>query len=404
MPAAPCSLHPRSARPHRTPSRTARRLRIALAGMTGIAAAAVLVPAPALADNVMPDDPIGGVRSVTATTGGVQFTGWAADPNDLSSNVTVAGFVDGRPTGATAVTSQPRPKVTAKYGTGPTPGYQLVVPVPTSGVHTACLIVRGLGAGMDSVLKCVATPLGTTLSSSQLAAHSPRGAIERANVVNGKIRLHGWATDPDYLARRSVVVMYVDGSPAQTVDSQHSSETRPAGAGYRSAFWTAAPVSTGAHVACIWVVNVGFGSNSFLGCSTVDTRGPAGTGPVVTPALNKKVVAEAKKHLGQPYVWGAAGPNQFDCSGLVKYSYGRNGFTTPRVSEDQYAAARLIPASRAVPGDLVFYHDSEGDVYHVGIYTGPGKSIAAIDPAEGVNWQTFDPNDWSVSFGSFTHT
>jgi cell wall-associated NlpC family hydrolase len=103
-------------------------------------------------------------------------------------------------------------------------------------------------------------------------------------------------------------------------------------------------------------------------------------------------------------VWGAEGPNQFDCSGLVMFSYGKAGYTTPRVSEDQFAAARLIPASRAVPGDLVFYHDSEGDVYHVGIYTGPGKSIAAIDPAEGVNWQPVDESAWDVSFGSFTHT
>jgi len=74
----------------------------------------------------------------------------------------------------------------------------------------------------------------------------------------------------------------------------------------------------------------------------------------------------------------------------------------PRTSEQQFAAARLIPASRAVPGDLVFTYDSEGDVYHVGIYISPGKAFAAIDEAEGVNYQTiWDPK--STAYGSFTH-
>lgn len=394
------------ARPVRSPRRfRVRRCAAALAALatTGVG---VLVgtTAPAAADNVMPDDPIGAVWSVSAASAGVEFTGWAADPDELTSNVTVAGLVDGRPTGASAVTAIARPRVAKRHGTGPTPGYDLVVPVPTTGRHTACLVVRGLGPGMDSVLQCVATPLGRTMSSTQLAAHSPRGAILRARTVNGKLRVHGWATDPDYLARRSVVVMYVDGAPTQTLDTERYPAPRPADAGSRSAFYAAAPVASGAHVACIWVVNVGFGDNAFLGCSTVDTRGPAGTGTVVTPALNRNVVAEARKHLGQPYVWGASGPKAFDCSGLVMYSYGKNGFTTPRVSEDQFAAARLIPESRAVRGDLVFYHDSVGDVYHVGIYMGSGKSIAAIDPADGVDWQPVNLDDPSVSFGSFTHT
>jgi cell wall-associated NlpC family hydrolase len=354
----------------------------------------------------MPDDPIGDVWTVSTTADGVQMSGWAADPDALTSNVTVAGYVDGRSTGSTTVTDIRRPRVAAAHHTGRTPGFQLDIPVP-AGRHTACLVVRGIGAGMDTVLDCVPTPVGRTMTSSQVAAHSPRGAITSARTLNGKIRVHGWATDPDELNRRSVVVMYVDGSPARTVDTQPwttTTATRPTGAGRNAAFTAVTKTSTGAHVACIWVVNVGVGDNSFLGCSTVDTRGPAGTGPVTTPKLNREVVREARRHIGQPYVWGAEGPRQFDCSGLVMYSYGKFGYTTPRVSEDQFAAAHLIPASRAVPGDLVFYHSSEGDVYHVGIYTGPGMSVAAIDPQEGVNHQPISSSDTSVSYGSFTHT
>ena len=128
----------------------------------------------------------------------------------------------------------------------------------------------------------------------------------------------------------------------------------------------------------------------------------AGTGTLTVPALNKKVVREAKTHVGEPYVWGAAGPHKFDCSGLVAYSYGKFGFTTPRVAADQALAARLIPASRALPGDVVFYYDSVGSVYHIGIYLKPGLTVAAIDTAQGVDYQKI----WNATvagYGSFTH-
>jgi cell wall-associated NlpC family hydrolase len=148
---------------------------------------------------------------------------------------------------------------------------------------------------------------------------------------------------------------------------------------------------------------VGLGSNAFLGCKARDTRGRAGTGTITVPTLNQKVVTVANRQLGDPYVWGATGPDAFDCSGLVMFSYGRGGYTTPRVSEDQARAARLIPAARAVPGDLVFYHDRLGDVYHVGIYLSPGNTVAAIDPAHGVAYQQiWDPT--VATYGSFTHT
>jgi cell wall-associated NlpC family hydrolase len=115
------------------------------------------------------------------------------------------------------------------------------------------------------------------------------------------------------------------------------------------------------------------------------------------------VVTIAKRQVGKPYVWAAAGPNAFDCSGLVLFSYARAGM--PGIyhqSGVQFNKARLIPASRARPGDLVFYHDSVGSVYHVGIYLAPNSTVAAIDTAEGVNYQSI--NWGSATYGSFTHS
>jgi cell wall-associated NlpC family hydrolase len=386
------------------PAHTVRRLGVAVAALAGCIAASTAVGAGSAAANPpLPHDSFGSVSSVAAVSGGLRMSGWATDPDALKSNLRVTGLVDGREVAkAITVTSVANSAVTNKYQTGPTPGFRLTIPVP-SGRHTVCVAALNVGWGRSTVLKCVPTPLGTTLSSSQVAAQSPRGSISHASANGNSIHLTGWATDPDYVSRPSVVVLYVDGRSKVTAATRSYPAPRPTAAGASSAFDILTPVSVGAHLGCIWVVNVGLGSNQFLGCKSLDTRGSAGTGTVTTPALNTKVVAEAKKHIGQPYVWGATGPNKFDCSGLVLYSYRMFGFTTPRISEDQYTGARLIPASRAVPGDLVFTHDAQGDVYHVGIYTGPGMSVAAIDPSQGVDMQRiWDPS--STTYGSFTHT
>lgn len=378
------------------------RRRALLGVALGCAAVMTLFVAPsARGDASRPHDPIGRVSAVKAVPNGVRFVGWAADPDALTTNVTIGLLLDGRKWLTSAPTSVANPTIAAKYGTGPTPGFDISTTIDAL-PHTVCVVAQNIGSGLPTVLKCVPTPLGTTLTAAQLAAHNPLGAIQRAHARSAALRFTGWADDPDYVARRAVVVLYVDGRPAATVVTTSYPEPRPAGAGPRSLYDITVPVSSGMHIGCIWVVNVGLGRNAFLGCRARDTRGPAGTGTVSTPALNTTVVRVAKRQLGDPYVWGATGPDAFDCSGLVMFSYARGGYVTPRVSEDQARAARLIPASRAVPGDLVFYHDQVGDVYHVGIYLAPGLTVAAIDPAHGVAYQNiWDPT--VTTYGSFTH-
>jgi cell wall-associated NlpC family hydrolase len=382
--------------------RTGVRLAVAAAlGATTIAGLA-LTATPAAANPPMPHDPIGALEHVTALKGGqLRLQGWAADP-DSKANTVVHALLDGRKVAATT-TSVSRPSVTSKHHTGPTPGYDFLVPAPKSGVHTLCTVVRNIDAGISRLLGCRVTPLGTKLNSTQAAAHSPSGVVSAVHATSSTMEFSGWANEPDYRGGRIVTVLYMDGAPAKTVNSHRATpQQQQSGAGPRGAFDVTVPASAGAHVGCIWVVNTGLGSNRMLGCRAADTRGPAGTGQVKTPKLNTAVVKEAKRHIGEAYVWGAEGPHKFDCSGLVMYSYHKGGYTTPRVSEDQFHAARVIPASRAVRGDLVFYHDNEGDVFHVGIYLSPGRTVAAIDTAEGVNYQSIDAA--SATYGSFTHT
>lgn len=122
----------------------------------------------------------------------------------------------------------------------------------------------------------------------------------------------------------------------------------------------------------------------------------------------KKARAKAKKRLGvramkvasaqagDPYVYGAAGPDAFDCSGLTSYSFKRAGKTIPRTSSAQRGAARHVKAKHRRVGDLVFFHGSSG-VYHVGIYAGKNRIWHAPSTGRTVTRE----NIWtsSVSYG-----
>jgi len=98
-------------------------------------------------------------------------------------------------------------------------------------------------------------------------------------------------------------------------------------------------------------------------------------------AFGMQVLAEAARHDGAPYSYGAAGPSSFDCSGFTSYVYRQLGISLPRTSYAQYATTRHLPASLAVPGDLIFL-DGLG---HVAIYAGSGMMWDAPTPGNSVH-------------------
>ena len=114
---------------------------------------------------------------------------------------------------------------------------------------------------------------------------------------------------------------------------------------------------------------------------------PAGAGPVTaaaapTAALGAMLSA-AMSRRGLPYVYGAAGPGSFDCSGLVQWSFAQAGITMPRTAAEQALAGPAVPVSQLQPGDLLFYHTdptAPGYISHVGIYLGNGWMIQAPQP------------------------
>jgi cell wall-associated NlpC family hydrolase len=80
-------------------------------------------------------------------------------------------------------------------------------------------------------------------------------------------------------------------------------------------------------------------------------------------------VEVAVHQKGDPYGYGYAGPNRFDCSGLTMFSFDRAGLSLPRTAAEQYQAVRHIPKRAMHRGDLMFFH-SGGSIYHVAVFLG----------------------------------
>jgi len=91
------------------------------------------------------------------------------------------------------------------------------------------------------------------------------------------------------------------------------------------------------------------------------------------------VIAFAKAQIGDTYVWGAAGPNAWDCSGLTMAAWRQGGTSLPHYSAGQYAAATPIGASELRPGDLVFWGSTSNpsSIHHVALYVGNGQIVHA---------------------------
>jgi cell wall-associated NlpC family hydrolase len=117
--------------------------------------------------------------------------------------------------------------------------------------------------------------------------------------------------------------------------------------------------------------------------------------------LGQRIAAYAQTFVGRyPYKWGGNSPlTGFDCSGLTSYIYRQYGMAIPRTAEAQYLAFRKVRT--AWRGDLVFFHDKTGYVYHVGIYEGNGTLVAAADKKEGITFETVW--DAAATFGTITH-
>jgi cell wall-associated NlpC family hydrolase len=115
---------------------------------------------------------------------------------------------------------------------------------------------------------------------------------------------------------------------------------------------------------------------------------PAPTTPAPAPAPTPAppassgadaAIAFATAQIGDPYKWGAAGPDAWDCSGLTAGAWAKGGKSLPHYSVAQFTGSTRITAAQLAPGDLVFWGSSSNpsSIYHVGLYAGDGQMIHA---------------------------
>jgi peptidoglycan DL-endopeptidase CwlO len=110
--------------------------------------------------------------------------------------------------------------------------------------------------------------------------------------------------------------------------------------------------------------------------------------------IGAQALQAALSKQGDPYVWGAAGPNQFDCSGLVLWAYAQVGISLPHFTGDQWTMGIHVSRQDLQPGDLVFFYP---DIGHVGLYIGKGLMVDAPDFGETVQ---VEPVMWNVYVGA----
>lgn len=120
-----------------------------------------------------------------------------------------------------------------------------------------------------------------------------------------------------------------------------------------------------------------FNSGSQPTQNTTSTNGgQTNSAPPINGSQVSIALAWARRELGKPYVYGGAGPNVFDCSGLTAYVFGKAGISLPHSAAAQYSDTARVSLSQLQPGDLVFYYSP---ISHVGIYIGGGQVLQALN-------------------------
>lgn len=122
--------------------------------------------------------------------------------------------------------------------------------------------------------------------------------------------------------------------------------------------------------------------------------------PSANTSLAQAVVNLAYAKIGSPYVWGAEGPNSFDCSGLTSYVYKQAaGVSLPRSSSAQAGYGKTVSRANLQPGDLVFFTtNGTGNVSHVGIYVGGGNMIHSPKPGQTVHVASINSSYYTSKF------
>jgi cell wall-associated NlpC family hydrolase len=269
--------------------------------------------------------------------------------------------------------------------------------IKINGVYTAVLGVNpSTFRGYAARAMATSSPLWQGVANGGVAVSYTMGTLDR-------LSLGGTVTAAGRTQQRLPVVAFgtvgIGGVDAVVSDSTARSLGVPAGNAIVISAPPADVTSLAARISKILPSGAGVEPLVTLVAGTSAGVVPAaadGAGMTTTQLTTALRAAESRK--GFPYVWGAAGPASFDCSGLVQWSFAQAGVSMPRVAADQARTGPAVPVSQLEPGDLLFYHTDPTDpgyISHVAIYLGNGWMIQAPQP--GLSVQVV-PADFGAQF------
>lgn len=238
-----------------------------------------------------------------------------------------------------------------------------------------------------------------SLTLEATAASADAGAVPRASIGYldhvgtdrpGKLTLVGWAMDPTAKSRSVPVDVYIDGKrvgryPTTRLRPDVNRKLRT-----RGLHGFAVTITRPRGASLVRVYGIGLTPGRLHGSVRLPKT-----------SAGSRIIAQARKYLGVPYVNDGASPSGFDCSGYVMWVYGHASVASlPHNAEAQRHKVRIISRGAARPGDLIFYL-SGGYAYHVAIYAGSGRQYAAPAPGQRVKVE----NIWSsaIQFGTDWH-
>jgi cell wall-associated NlpC family hydrolase len=132
--------------------------------------------------------------------------------------------------------------------------------------------------------------------------------------------------------------------------------------------------------------------------SSSDSSSSSSSSNSSSNSTGEKLVNLAKSKLGCKYVYGATGPNTFDCSGLTQWCHKQLGITIPRTSLAQSKSGTLVNKSDLQVGDLVFFKTTSAEVGHVGIYIGNDEFIHAPNKSKPVKVDSLNSSYYSSRY------
>lgn len=346
-------------------------------------------------------------------------------------------MIDGKGRVETMNTPAPKPALKSVVGRGPVVvallGAVLVAPLMLAAlifVLLAGVVSASLGGGVDEGPVPAAAAVGSV--TAQGWTHPMPGMVTyqgnygqlRAGYVHAGEDLSAPAGTPIYAAAAGVVSRascqgFQGRSPCNIIINHGADETgqvietwyvhmyqlgvlvsvgQQVSAGEQIALTGSNGNSTGPHLHLeVHLDGVVTDPTAFFTARGVDLRDPS-LGPTINAAATQ-ALTWARTQIGKPYVWGATGPDSYDCSGLTSRAYQNAALQLPRTSREQYAATTRITEFELAPGDLIFW-SADGTaqgIYHVALYAGNGLIVQAPSAGKDVE----EVNLWRENLFAF---